>query len=303
MIIAVDDPAFTFFIGLCLLRRKREALLLSGADCIPEIIQDLGFQGEEDIDSVVSEAVVLYKRTPRCLCRNLRLCCVATTQLTPTPVSRAKAKDRDSLPGSDRIDGIEDKGKEKGNEIGKEKGKDRQSREEREKAKQKEREIEANIKAMDNHDQTMAVQAARGCVMLNAKELLSSILASDGPGTGPPTDSQKVQELPGQNSSPSSSSSSSTTGTSSSSSDSNGSSSSSDKNNAFYNTTNINSSSDFIDNKNKNVTASSGDLGGGSSSSSSSSRSDALGGIWGGVRGGGAGADMQQFVLIGNDQG
>lgn len=47
----------------------REKLLLADTDCIPEIIQDLGFQGEEDIDSVVSEAVSYYKRTPRCLSR------------------------------------------------------------------------------------------------------------------------------------------------------------------------------------------------------------------------------------------
>ena len=65
MLISIDDPSFTFFIGLCLLRRKRDALLLADAEHIPEIVMEMHFGGEEQIDSVIVEAVSLYKNTPR----------------------------------------------------------------------------------------------------------------------------------------------------------------------------------------------------------------------------------------------
>lgn len=81
MIIAIDDPAFTFFVGLCLLRRLRNELLLAEIDSIPEIFKQLHFNGEEDIDIIVSEAIRVYKATPRSFCRNLRLCCVSTAEL------------------------------------------------------------------------------------------------------------------------------------------------------------------------------------------------------------------------------
>ena len=48
---------------------SRDELLKADANSIPEIIQRLGFRGEEDIDSVVSEAIAIYKITPRSLCR------------------------------------------------------------------------------------------------------------------------------------------------------------------------------------------------------------------------------------------
>lgn len=85
VVIAVDDPAFTFFIGLCLLRRVRNDLLLSESDEIPERIKFMKFGGEEDIDNVLSEALKCYFSTPRCFCRLLRLCCVRSMELTPTP--------------------------------------------------------------------------------------------------------------------------------------------------------------------------------------------------------------------------
>ena len=56
MMIAVDDPSFTFFIGMCLVRRRRTELLLSDRDRIPEIIVKMQFHGEEEIDAIVKEA-------------------------------------------------------------------------------------------------------------------------------------------------------------------------------------------------------------------------------------------------------
>lgn len=86
MLIAVDDPSFTFFVGLCLLRRLRSSLLLSDSDTLPEILRNLRFKDGDDIDSVMVEAFQLYKITPRCFCRNLRLCCVSSAELSPYPV-------------------------------------------------------------------------------------------------------------------------------------------------------------------------------------------------------------------------
>ena len=39
------DPSFIFFIGLCLLRNRRNDLLLCDKDLIPEIIVKLQFHG------------------------------------------------------------------------------------------------------------------------------------------------------------------------------------------------------------------------------------------------------------------
>lgn len=97
-VIAVDDPAFTFFIGLCLLRRLRDEFLHADVAIIPEIFKKLQFNGEDDIDQIVSEAFALYKSTPRSFCRNLRLCCVGTAELTPLP----------GLPSSSKYSGVRD---------------------------------------------------------------------------------------------------------------------------------------------------------------------------------------------------
>lgn len=94
LMIAWDDPAFTFFIGVCLLRRRRSPLLLASSDSIPEILRDLHLHDDREVDSVVSEAIVLYKCTPRCFTRCLRLCCVSTTELTPLP-SHLRVKSHD----------------------------------------------------------------------------------------------------------------------------------------------------------------------------------------------------------------
>lgn len=88
MLIAIDDPGFNFFIGLCLLLRKRSEILLADAEEIPEVFTSIALCGEEDVDSIVIEAQKLYSITPRCFLRCLRLCCVSTTDLTPLPRSR-----------------------------------------------------------------------------------------------------------------------------------------------------------------------------------------------------------------------
>jgi hypothetical protein len=89
MLLAVDDPAFNFFIGLSLLRRHRTTFLLAEADRIPEIIQEMKMP-ETEIDDLVSEALDMYHKTPRCFCRNIRLCCVNTPELTPVPFRKGQ---------------------------------------------------------------------------------------------------------------------------------------------------------------------------------------------------------------------
>lgn len=96
MIIAIDDPAYTFFIGLCLLRRLRTSLLLAETDTLPEILNSMNFNGDNDIDNIVVEATSLYKVTPRCFCRCLRLCCVSRVDLAPSP-GKSYLQRRDDL--------------------------------------------------------------------------------------------------------------------------------------------------------------------------------------------------------------
>lgn len=79
--LAVDDPAFLFFIGLVLVRKKRAQLLLADATGIPELLIDLGIRREEEIDEWCREAIGLFEQTPRSLLRNLRLCCCSTSEL------------------------------------------------------------------------------------------------------------------------------------------------------------------------------------------------------------------------------
>ena len=67
MFICIDDPAYPFFIGICLLCKHRGSLLLADIYSIPEIIAGIGLkiESEGDVGVVVREALVLYKKTPR----------------------------------------------------------------------------------------------------------------------------------------------------------------------------------------------------------------------------------------------
>lgn len=138
MIITVDDPAFTFFIGLCLIRRKREDLLLSDPENIPEIMAKIHFNAEEEIDSIVIEALKLYKTTPRCLLRSLRLCCVSTIELTPALPAAAKSANSSNSAKSKTY-------------------------------------VKVERSLFDEHERTMAIQAARSYLMMAPQELVNAI--------------------------------------------------------------------------------------------------------------------------------
>jgi hypothetical protein len=89
MLIAVDDPAFPFFIGLCLLRGRRALLIMSDSDSIPEIIATLNIKDEAEIDALVLSALELYRSVPRCFLRAMRLCSVSNTEIAPKPFGRS----------------------------------------------------------------------------------------------------------------------------------------------------------------------------------------------------------------------
>ena len=86
MLLAMDDPAFTFFIGLALLRSRREDLLQADDANMPEVIGDMRIGHDEaSVDKVLQAAVELYQQAPRCFLRYLRICCVDTPELAPSP--------------------------------------------------------------------------------------------------------------------------------------------------------------------------------------------------------------------------
>ncbi|RYZ15488.1 MAG: hypothetical protein EOO70_06705 [Myxococcaceae bacterium] len=85
MLIAVDDPAFMFFVGVCLLRGRREELLRCAGESLPEVLSQIAFKTEEDVDEVMRQSRELYQDSPKCFTRLCRLCCVGTIELTPSP--------------------------------------------------------------------------------------------------------------------------------------------------------------------------------------------------------------------------
>lgn len=138
MMIAVDDPAFNFFIGLRMICSQRERILLSDPLSIPEIISDIHFANEEDIDLTVSEALKLYKVAPRGILRNLRLCCISTTELTPSP----------------KLPLLNCTGPTFTTQL---------------------QQMRLN---MEEHDKRLALQTARHCMTITAQELVESMLSS-----------------------------------------------------------------------------------------------------------------------------
>ena len=85
LFIVFDDPAFTFFIAVCLMVEMRSGILLSDMNSIPEVISSNdNFKSPEGIRTIITEAQGYYKKTPRSFVRQLRLCCVGSNHLTPS---------------------------------------------------------------------------------------------------------------------------------------------------------------------------------------------------------------------------
>lgn len=120
--LAVDDPAFTLFVGLCMIQSRREEIMLSPADELPEILTEvrvfcgvactahdldvlthfevlvssssqLKMTSEEEVDATVVRAFKAYKATPRSFLRRLRLCSVTSPDLCPQPNANPQRSD------------------------------------------------------------------------------------------------------------------------------------------------------------------------------------------------------------------
>jgi hypothetical protein len=177
MLIAVDDPAFIFFIGLQLLTRLRGPLLLSDTEMIPEVISKIGFTGEEDVDNIVKRAVESYHNSPRCFRRTLRLCSVTNPELSPitnfysnltmkanklrAQINRQRQRQRKRQATNDQqklhtlpsVAGTTTK-----------------------KLTAKQLRLEkAELKRRETLDLAMAVQSVRSCVMMSAAELVDAL--------------------------------------------------------------------------------------------------------------------------------
>lgn len=130
---------------------------------------------------------------------------------------------------------------------------------------------------MESHDQAMSVQAARGCLMLQARELLDSLQSTINSTSADSSDSRKykgkidVKET------------------------SNGS-----VNNSVLNLKDPSEvgSCNSAKTENSNSTYSTPQKTDGSTGVRSQGPGS-TGGIWGGVDGGGVGSDIQQYVLVG----
>lgn len=164
ILIAVDDPAFTFYIGICLLRKNRDLFLSCSREELPEKVKNLKFNTEDEIDLILKNALELYNQAPRSILRYLRLCCVSSIELSPSPYNFLLKKTSNNLD------------KNSPEKINKE-------REEEEKE-----EIEINKKIisdlqkkrveLEEYDQMLAIQCSRSCLTLNPKELIESYLNS-----------------------------------------------------------------------------------------------------------------------------
>jgi len=161
MMIAVDDPSFAFFVGLCLLCRKRTDLLLADREGIPEIMVALQFQGEEEIDGIVAKAQEVYRATPKCFLRYLRLCCVSTTELMPLPILHSLSVFNGVATGETTTGGGHSRTHTTtGSSINSSSTSTATS-------------YSLNV---NEFDKSLALQAARQCIMLSPQDLVNNLL-------------------------------------------------------------------------------------------------------------------------------
>ena len=86
MLLAADDPAFAFFVGMSLLFETKDDILIADSGMLPEIVANATLKNHvRDFRGIVNRAWKLYKQTPRCFLRLLRLCFVANSDLNPSP--------------------------------------------------------------------------------------------------------------------------------------------------------------------------------------------------------------------------
>jgi len=184
MLLAADDPAFAFFVGIGLLLEHKDKILMTEAALIPEIISKATFKTSTDFRRTIQLSWTLYRKTPRCFLRLLRLCCVGSTDLTPSPDAVNKRRLQEQKQQEEEREGAakEKEGQEGSNamhasSVG-EKAENHDSTatpcgEEKDKHS-------AQKLQLSQQDMALVQQSARHCLTMTAQELVSILLPSKG---------------------------------------------------------------------------------------------------------------------------
>ena len=189
MLLAADDPAFAFFVGIGLLLEHKDKILMTEAALIPEIISKATFKTSTDFRRTIQLSWTLYRKTPRCFLRLLRLCCVGSTDLTPSPDAVNKRRLQEQKQQEEEREGAA-KEKEKENEGQEGSNAKHASSEGGEKAENHDSTATPRGEENDKHtaqklqlsqqDMALVQQSARHCLTMTAQELVSILLPSKG---------------------------------------------------------------------------------------------------------------------------
>eukprot|EP00606_Chrysophyceae_sp_TOSAG23-5_P001141 GSChrysophyteH2.ASY1.ANO1.73.1 assembled CDS len=169
MLLAADDPAFAFFVGMSLLFENKDSILIADSGMLPEIVANATLKNHvKDFRGIINRAWKLYKQTPRCFLRLLRLCFVANCDLTPSPqaiIDRRKKQvsENRKLSGGDGGDGYKENADD-------------------EYVSSINAALQAVKLVLNELDIHLVQQAARCCLMMSAPELVSILLPAAGTG-------------------------------------------------------------------------------------------------------------------------
>ncbi len=203
MLLAADDPAFAFFVGMSLLFENKDSILIADSGMLPEIVANATLKNHvKDFRGIINRAWKLYKQTPRCFLRLLRLCFVANCDLTPSPqaiIERRKKQvsENRKLSGGDGGDGDKDNADDEyvssinaalqvSNNGSNPRlvssplsPKKRSDRGKSDGAAASSQAVKLVLNELDIH---LVQQAARCCLMMSAPELVSILLPAAGTG-------------------------------------------------------------------------------------------------------------------------
>jgi len=191
MLLAADDPAFVFFVGIGLLLEHKDKILMTEAALIPEVISNAAFRASTDFTCTIQLSWTLYRQTPRCFLRLLRLCCVGSTDLTPSPDAVNKRRqqvqkqqqleeqqqreEKEAVPadGTGANAGTTRRGKSNSYHN------TASQRDEQHQSKEKEKPCAQKLQ-LSQQDLALVQQSARHCLTMSAQELVSILLPSKG---------------------------------------------------------------------------------------------------------------------------